>query len=169
MSDLQDIVNWDGKWHVDFNAGKTQLIPFHQWKNSDAIDMKMDESALDKRSSFTMLRLSFSSELDYSFHIASIAKSTSKKVEALIHSIKFFLYGCSLSQTYHMDFFFYIYNLHVLKQKVYSHQVLIYLNLTGIPAKKPLKIVYRTTGCVKFRGDLCKLFDWETFINKQKG
>ena len=30
-------------------------------------------------------------------------------------------------------------------------------------------MVDRTTGYVKMRGDLCKLFDWETFTNKQKG
>ena len=35
-------------------------------------------------------------------------------------------------------FFFYIYNLHFFKQKVYSHLVLIYLNVSGIPVKKPL-------------------------------
>ena len=36
-------------------------------------------------------------------------------------------------------FFFYIYNLHFFKQKVYSHQVLIYLNIPGIPVRKPLQ------------------------------
>ena len=36
-------------------------------------------------------------------------------------------------------FFFYIYNLHVFKQKVYSRQVLIYLDVPGIPVKKPLQ------------------------------
>ena len=37
------------------------------------------------------------------------------------------------------NFFFYIYNLHFFKQKVYSHQLLIYLNVPGIPFKKPLQ------------------------------
>ena len=37
-------------------------------------------------------------------------------------------------------FFFYIYNLHVFKQNVYSHQVLIYLDVPGIPLKNPLQI-----------------------------
>ena len=36
-------------------------------------------------------------------------------------------------------FFIYIYNLHFLKQKVYSHQVLIYLNVPGIPLRKSLQ------------------------------
>ena len=35
--------------------------------------------------------------------------------------------------------FFYIYNLHFFKQNVYSHQVLIYLNVAGIPVRKPLE------------------------------
>ena len=36
-------------------------------------------------------------------------------------------------------FFFYIYNLHFFEQKTYSHQVLIYLNVPGIPVRKPLQ------------------------------
>ena len=36
------------------------------------------------------------------------------------------------------NLFFYIYNLHFFKQKVDSHLVLIYLNVSGIPVKKPL-------------------------------
>ena len=46
-----------------------------------------------------------------------------------------------LSHCYYFScyFFFYIYNLHFFKQKVYSHQVLIYLNVPGIPVRKPLQ------------------------------
>ena len=36
-------------------------------------------------------------------------------------------------------FFLYIYNLHVFKQKIHSHQVLIYLNVPGILVEKPLQ------------------------------
>ena len=36
-------------------------------------------------------------------------------------------------------FFFYIYNLHFFEQKIYSHQVVIYLNVPGIPVRKPLQ------------------------------
>ena len=36
-------------------------------------------------------------------------------------------------------FFFWIYNLHFFKQKIYSHQALIYLDVPGIPAKEPLQ------------------------------
>ena len=34
--------------------------------------------------------------------------------------------------------FFFFYNLHFFEQKTYSHQVLIYLNVPGIPVRKPL-------------------------------
>ena len=49
----------------------------------------MDGSVLDKNSSFKMLVLTFSSKLDWGSHIISIAKIASKKIDALISSIKF--------------------------------------------------------------------------------
>ena len=47
-----------------FNVGKTQLVSFDQSNNIGAIDMKMDQSALEEKSSFKMLRLTFFSKLD---------------------------------------------------------------------------------------------------------
>ena len=44
-SDLQDTVDWGREWLVDFNAGKT-LTPSDWSSNTDAIDVKMDESVL---------------------------------------------------------------------------------------------------------------------------
>ena len=44
---------------------------------------------LRKKSSFKMLGLTFSSKLDWSSYIISIAKTISKKIGALIHSMKF--------------------------------------------------------------------------------
>ena len=49
----------------------------------------MDRSVLKEKSSFNMLRLPFSSKLDWSSHIISITKITSKKIGALIRSVKF--------------------------------------------------------------------------------
>ena len=69
--------------------GKTQLVSFHWSNNTGAIDMKMDGSVLDEKSSFKMLGLTFSSKLDWSSYIISIAKTASKKIGALIHSMKF--------------------------------------------------------------------------------
>ena len=36
--DLRDTVGWDRKWLVDFNAGKTQLVSFDWFNNTDTID-----------------------------------------------------------------------------------------------------------------------------------
>ena len=53
-----------------------------------SIDVKMDGSVLEKKSSFKMLWLTFSSKLDWGSFIISIAKTASKKMGALIHSIE---------------------------------------------------------------------------------
>ena len=87
--DLQDTVEWGGRWLVDFNAGKTQLLSFDQSNHAGAIDVKMDESVLKENSSFKMLGLTFSSKLDWNSYIISIAESAHKKIGALIRSMKF--------------------------------------------------------------------------------
>ena len=71
-SDLQDTVDWGRKWLVDFNAGKTQLVSFDQSKNTGAIDVKMDGSVLEEKSSFQMFGLTFSSKLGWGSYIISI-------------------------------------------------------------------------------------------------
>ena len=86
-SDLQDTVDWGRKWLVDFNAEKTQLVSFDRSKNTS--DVKMDGSVLEEKTSFKMLGLTFSSELDWGSYIIIIAKTASKKIEALIRSVKF--------------------------------------------------------------------------------
>ena len=60
-SDLQDTVDWGSMWLVDFNAGKTQLVSFDLSNNSGAIDVKIDGSVLEEKSSFKILGLSFPS------------------------------------------------------------------------------------------------------------
>ena len=60
---LQDTVDWGRKW-LDFNAGKNQLASFDQSNNTGAIDVKMDGSVLEEKSSFKMLGLTFSSKLN---------------------------------------------------------------------------------------------------------
>ena len=49
----------------------------------------MDGSVLDKKSSFKMLGLTFSSKLDWGSYIISAAKIPSKKIGALTSSMKF--------------------------------------------------------------------------------
>ena len=63
-SDLQDTVDWGKKWLVDFNAGKTQLVSFDWSNNNGSIDVKMDGSFLEEKSSFKMLELTLSFKLD---------------------------------------------------------------------------------------------------------
>ena len=88
-SDLRDTVDWGKKWLVDFNAGKTQLVLFDQSNNNGSIDVKMVWSVLEEKSYFKMLGLTFSSKLDWGSYIISIAKTASKKIGALIRSMKF--------------------------------------------------------------------------------
>ena len=49
----------------------------------------MDGTVIEEKSSFKMLGLTFSSKLDWGSYINSIAKTTSKKIGVLIHSMKF--------------------------------------------------------------------------------
>ena len=49
----------------------------------------MDGSVLEEKRSFKMLGLTFSSKLDWGSYIVSIAKTASKKIGALICSMKF--------------------------------------------------------------------------------
>ena len=64
-SDLRDTVNWGRKRLVDFDNGKTQLVSFDCSNNTGAIDVKMDGSVLEEKSSFKILGLTFSSKLDW--------------------------------------------------------------------------------------------------------
>ena len=67
----------------------------------------MDGSVLEEKSSFKMLELTFSSKLDWGSYIISIAETASKKIEALIRSIKvlspevaLYLYKCTIHCTH---------------------------------------------------------------------
>ena len=82
-------MDWSKKWLVDFNTGKTQLVSFDQSNNTGSVDVKMDGSVLEEKSSFKMLGLNFSFKLDWGSYIISIAKTASKKIGALIRSMKF--------------------------------------------------------------------------------
>ena len=63
-SDLRDTVGWGKKWLIDFNAREAQLISSHWSNNSGVIDVKVDGFALEEKSSFKILELSFYSKLD---------------------------------------------------------------------------------------------------------
>ena len=72
-------MDWGKKWLVDFNAGKTQLVSFDRSNNNGSIDVKMDGSILEEKSSFKMPRLTFSLRLDWG-SIVIIAKTVCKKI-----------------------------------------------------------------------------------------
>ena len=102
-TDLRDTVDWGRKWLVDFNAGKTQLVSFDQSKNTGAIDVKMDGSVLEEKTSFKMLGLTLFSKLDWGSYMVSFAKTASKKIGTLICSLKFLSpeVALYLSKVYH--------------------------------------------------------------------
>ena len=72
---------------------------FFDWSNNNGfLDVKMDGSVLDEKSSFKMLELTFSSKLDLGSYIITIAKTTSNKNwrSNLFYEISF-SWGCSVS------------------------------------------------------------------------
>ena len=70
-------MDWCRKWLVDSKARKTQLVLSDWSNNTVAIDVKMDGSVLEEKSSFQMLELTFSPKSDWGSYIISIAKSAS--------------------------------------------------------------------------------------------
>ena len=87
-SHLVDTVDW-GKWLVDFNARKTQLVSVDWSDSSGNIDVNMDGSSVEEKSSFKILGLSFTSKLDQSSYIIFVAKMFSKRIGALVRFAKF--------------------------------------------------------------------------------
>ena len=81
-------LDWSKKWLV-FNAGKTQLVSFDWSNDNGSIELKMDGSVLEGKSSFKIQGLTYSSKSDRGSYIISLAKTASKKTGALIHSMKF--------------------------------------------------------------------------------
>ena len=58
-------MDWGKKWLVGFKAGKTQMVLSDRSKNTGSIDVKMDGSVLEEKSSLKVLWLTFSSNLDW--------------------------------------------------------------------------------------------------------
>ena len=70
---------WGRKWLVDFNSGKTQLVSFDRSNNTNTIDVKMNGSFLEEKSSFKMLGLTFSSKLDWAVTLSLLLKLPARK------------------------------------------------------------------------------------------
>ena len=69
------------KWLVDFNAGKTQLVSFDWSYDNGSIDLKVDGSVLEGKSSFKMLGLTFSSKLDWALTLSLLLNLPPRKLE----------------------------------------------------------------------------------------
>ena len=50
--DIRETVDWDKKWLVDLNTGKTLLVSFDWSNNTGSIDVKMDGPVLEEKSIF---------------------------------------------------------------------------------------------------------------------
>ena len=72
-----------------FLISMLEPVSFDWSKNTGDIDVKMDGSVFEEKTSFKMLGLTFSSKLDWGSYIISIAKTATKKIGALIRSMKF--------------------------------------------------------------------------------
>ena len=78
-----------------------------------AIDVKMDGSVLEEKSSFKMLGLTFTSKLDWGSYVISIAKTALKIIGALLRSVKFLspevvLYLCKLTIWQSMEYCYHV-------------------------------------------------------------
>ena len=87
--DQGDVVDWDRKCLVDLLLKQLNLFCLTGLIALVLLMWKWMGLFLRKKSSFKMLGLSFSSKLDWSSYIISIAKSASKKIGPLIRSMKF--------------------------------------------------------------------------------
>ena len=62
-------MDWSTKWLVNFIAEKIHLVLFDRSNKTGTIDVKMDGSVLEKKSSSKMLGFSFSSKLGWESYI----------------------------------------------------------------------------------------------------
>ena len=72
-----------------FQCWKNSTVFFDWSNNAGVIDVKMDGSVLEEKSSLKMLGLTFCSKLDWGSYIISIDQTTSKKIGAFIRFMKF--------------------------------------------------------------------------------
>ena len=79
--DLQKSVDWVKKWSIDFSGVKTQVVLFDRSNNNDSIDVKMDGSFLEEKSSFKMLVLILSPKLYWDAYLSILLKLSLRKLE----------------------------------------------------------------------------------------
>ena len=81
-----------------------KLISFDRSNITGAVDVKMDASVLEEKSCFKMLRLTFSSKLDWGSYISSIAKTTSKQAGAPSYFLKLISYKSGYAKLLDLHF-----------------------------------------------------------------
>ena len=74
-------MDWGIKWLADFNAGKSELDSFDRSNNIGAIDVKMDGSVLEEKSSFKMLWLIYLLNCIGALTLALLLKLSRKRLE----------------------------------------------------------------------------------------
>ena len=65
---------------VNTDGCQTKLVSLDQSNKSNVINVKIDGSVLEQKSSLAISRLTFSSTLDWSSYIVFIAKTTPMKI-----------------------------------------------------------------------------------------
>ena len=78
---IYETLDWGKKWLVDCNDGKTQLVLFNWSNRNGSIDVKMNGSVLEEKSSFKMLGLTLSSKLDWVLTLSLLLKLHPRKLE----------------------------------------------------------------------------------------
>ena len=86
--DLQSVVEWGQKWLVTFNAAKTKLVSFNKYKKPSLPPIEMAKSALPESTSFKLLGLTFTENMNWNKYIESIVKAAAKKVGSLYRARK---------------------------------------------------------------------------------
>ena len=74
-NDLQAVVDWCHKWLVTFNAAKTKLLSFNNYKKPLQPPIVMANNTLPESSSFKLLGLTFTSNMNWNKYIEDIAKA----------------------------------------------------------------------------------------------
>ena len=86
--DLQSVVEWGQKWMVTFNAAKTKLVSFNNYKKPSLPPIAMAKNTLPESTSFKLLGLTFTGNMNWNRYIESIAKAAAKKVGSLYRARK---------------------------------------------------------------------------------
>ena len=89
-SDLDRISGWGRQNLVKFNSSKTQFLPISLSTTPSDYNITFENSSLDPLESINILGINVTSNLSWKSHIASIAKSASKKLGILFRCRHYF-------------------------------------------------------------------------------